>query len=215
MTPGPTIPPAARRAAAALALLAWAALVVQLAAVMQDGTASLPVAVWALLRYFTILTNLALALAMTGIALGWALTFRPAILGGVTLSLLLVGSVYHLLLRGIVPLAGLGLIADLLLHSATPLAALIYWCAFVPRGHLRPRHALLWTLYPIAYGAYALTRGLIDGIYPYPFLDLPRIGLAHTALNGAAVILAFAGAALVVAWLDRRHAPLSTAGQST
>ena len=215
MTPGPTIPATARRAAAALALLTWAALAIQLAAALHDGTATLPAALWAMLRYFTILTNLALAMAMTGIAWGWALPFRPAVLGGVVLSMLMVGSGYHLLLRGIVPLAGLGRMADLLLHSATPLAALAYWCAFTPRGSLRPRHALFWTLYPIAYSAYALTRGQIDGIYPYPFLDLPRIGLARTALNAAALCLAFAAAALATAWLDRRLAPLPSRGQST
>ena len=59
----------ARMAAAIVALVALAGLVVQFAATL-DQTGSVAGTLWTLLRYFTVLTNLLVALAFGWVAIG-------------------------------------------------------------------------------------------------------------------------------------------------
>jgi len=91
--------PLVRVAAGVVALAAWAGLALQLdASIMRTGAVG--AALWAMLLYFTIISNLLLALLFTGIALGRARLAAPRLLGGMTLTILLVGVVYHFLLCG-------------------------------------------------------------------------------------------------------------------
>ena len=98
----------ARMAAAIVALVALAGLVVQFAATL-DQTGSVAGTLWTLLRYFTVLTNLLVALAFGWVAIGGRP--HPRRLAGVMLAILLVGIVYGLLLRGLLTLSGGALLA--------------------------------------------------------------------------------------------------------
>jgi hypothetical protein len=62
---------------------------------------------WILARFFTILTNLLLAVTMTAVAIGRRVS--PFLLGGITLAILLVGIVYATLLAGLHHLTGAAL----------------------------------------------------------------------------------------------------------
>jgi len=157
---------------------------------------------WVLARFFTIISNLAVAVAMTRIALGGRVS--PFVLGGLTLAILLVGIVYLILLRGLHPLSGPALLANHLLHYVSPVAMAAYWLLFVPHGRLRWSDPLLWMLFPLTYFIYAIARGEIDGRYPYPFLDAGKIGLGQTVINGLAIAAGFIPFGLAVVWLDRR-----------
>ena len=128
----------ARAAAAIIALIGWVGLAVQLGAVTEQ-VGSAAEAVWIMLRFFTILTNLVVAVVLTGIALGQP-TFRSqSLLGLMTLSILFVGAVYVLLLRGLVELSGGAAIANLILHYIVPGLVPLFWLLFVPQG--RPEMA--------------------------------------------------------------------------
>jgi hypothetical protein len=165
--------------AALLCLTALLGLVVQFEA--QLGRMPDPLAaLWALLRFFTILANL-----LVVVVFGWAAFAKtpPILLNGVILSMMLVGIVYVLLLSD-TPLATSGdRIANALLHYATPLLALIYWLARAPHGDLGWRAPLGWAAFPVAYVLYALARGTADGRYPYPFLDAAKLGGAQVLVN--------------------------------
>ena len=100
-------------------------------------------------------------------------------------------------------------LADLFLHGVTPALVVLFWLACVPRGGLRPRDVGPWAAAPLLYFAYALARGAADGIYPYPFLDVPRIGWAATALDAALIAVGFLTAGCGLVWIDRRLAPQS------
>jgi len=57
----------------------------------------------------------------------------------------------------------------------------------------------LYLVYPIGYAFYALLRGVVDGFYPYPFVDVGQIGYPRALLNIAGLSLAFVlGSALVI-----------------
>jgi hypothetical protein len=191
----------ARGLAAAIALVAWAGLAAQFGASLQQ-TGSAGGAVWVMLRYFTVITNLLLAVVFTGVAFGRKAFGAPSLLGTVTLSILLVGVVYGLLLRGLVELSGGAKVADLLLHHATPILAPIFWLGFAPKGALRRRDPLLWALFPLAYFPYALARGSIEGVYAYPFMDVAKIGWAQAAINAVVIALGFILAGYAMVWLD-------------
>ena len=183
-----------RIAAAIVALLAWAGLAVQLKWSL-DQTGDLLSSLWILGRFFTILTNLLVAITMSFIAAGRRVS--PFVQSGVVLAIILVGVVYALLLKGTVQLTGSAILADFLLHVIVPLAAAAYWLAFSPKIGLSWRDPLLWSLYPLAYFAYALMRGSIDGRYPYPFMNLDQLGLARTLLNALGIAIGF----VLTGWL--------------
>lgn len=190
-----------RAAAAFVALVCWAGLVVQFWANYQHSGDPLET-LWTLARFFTIISNFALAIIMTAVALGRRIS--PFVVGGGTLAILLVGMVYAILLRGLHPLSGPALVANFLLHYVSPVAMAAYWLLFVPHGRLRRRAPLWWSVVPITYFGYALTRGAIDGRYPYPFMDVGKIGGAQTAFNAAVIAAAFVIGGYLVLWLDRQ-----------
>ena len=190
-----------RAAAALIALVSWIALAVQFRATLGLN-GSIMETLWILFRYFTVLTNVLVAVVMTGIALGRPRFASPAVMGFVTLAILLVGVVYMTLLRGMVELSGGALLADVLLHKLVPALVPLFWLLFARRGGLGWRDPLVWSLYPLAYFAYALVRGSFDGRYAYPFIDLAALGPAQVALNAVAIAAAFLIAGLAFVWLD-------------
>ena len=173
----------ARMAAAIVALVALAGLVVQFAATL-DQTGSVAGTLWTLLRYFTVLTNLLVALAFGWVAIGGRP--HPRRLAGVMLAILLVGIVYGLLLRGLLTLSGGALLADTLLHKVTPVLVPLWWIAFEVRGQLRWRDPWGWALFPALYLPYALLRGMAEArlgdIFTRLKTHLPLI--AHVAIQG-------------------------------
>jgi hypothetical protein len=74
---------------------------------------------------------------------------------------------------------------------------------YVPKGTLRPRHMALWLLYPLLYFAYALLRGHVLAAYPYPFIDVDKLGYPQVLLNAGGLLVGFVTIALVVMGLDR------------
>jgi len=193
---------AGRGAAAAVALAAIAGLAVQLVA-SAALAGSIPAAIWAMLRFFTVLTNLLVAVAFAALAAGARWPARPAVLGAAVLAIVLVGVVTALLLRGLVELSGGALVADFLLHTATPILVPLWWLAFAPKGVFAWRDPPRWALLPLGYFAYALLRGARDGRYPYPFIDVAALGWPQVLANALAIAIGFlaAGAGLVA--LDR------------
>lgn len=183
-----------RALAFVIAIVAWIGIAVQLDASAQLSQ-SVPRAMWIMVRYFTILTNLSVAVVFSAVALN--LNVRASILGGVTISILLVGLVYATLLRGMIELSGGAKLADFLLHIATPILAPLYWVFLAQRGLLKRSDPVYWMAIPTLYLAYALVRGAYEGIYAYPFLDLPKIGAAATSAYALAMGIGF----YITGWL--------------
>ncbi len=199
-----------RAAAALVAIVCWAGLAIQFAATYANA-GDVGSTLWILARFFTVITNLGVALAMTWVAIGKRLS--PSMLGGLTVAIILVGAVYMTLLRGLLELSGGALLADTLLHKVSPVLMALWWLLFAPRARLQWGDPPLWALYPLAYFAYAITRGLSGDKYPYPFMDLGKLGWTQTALNAAAIAIAFILAGLALVWIDRWR-PLGSRGGS-
>lgn len=200
-----SLSPTTRRVAAAIAALAWLALAMQLTVtitMMTEDGASLLEALWRYLGYFTILTNLLVAVTMTRVALGRGPDV-PAITG-VVLTIAIVCVSYDLLLRDIAPEMGpLWWSADRLLHYVVPVTSTLWWLVLVPKQSLALRHPPQWIVFPVAYFLYALARGAFDDWYPYFFIDAGMLGYPRTLLNALALSLAMLAAGYAVVALAR------------
>ena len=174
--------------AALIALAAWAGLVVQFAATFGQ-TGSVSETLWILFRFFTVITNLLVAVTMTRVAAGRGVS--AFFMAGLTLAIVFVGIVYATLLHGLVELGGLALIADILLHYVVPTASALYWLAFAPKIGLRFSDSLPWCVYPLAYLFYVVVRGSVDGRYPYPFIDVAALGYGRIVLNSLMLLVAY------------------------
>ena len=192
---------ATRIAAALIAAIAWTGLIVQYAATFA-GNHSILVTLWTLLWFFTITTNLLVAAVFTSIAAGTPVA--PRWVAGATISIALVGVTYGLLLRGLQELSGGSLLANTLLHVVTPILVPLFWLAFVKKGGLTRRDPLQWAVYPLAYLLYILARGAVTGRYPYPFIDVTRLGWPRAAGSAVCIAIGFLLAGYALVWLDAR-----------
>lgn len=191
-----------RSAAGGAAAIGWLGLGVQLDA--SIGLAGSPgAALWTMLLYFTVLTNLGVAIMLSLVALGRRVPGGERTLAGGTLAIVLVGVIAITLLRGVVELSGGALLADVLLHKAMLVLTLMWWLLFARHGPLGWRDPLVWALYPLAYFGYALIRGAVGGPYPYPFMNVARIGWAATLTNAAIIAAGFLAAGWLLVGIDR------------
>ncbi|MBW5422098.1 integral membrane regulator [Streptomyces sp. BG9H] len=173
------------------------------------------------LSYFTVQSN-ALVAVVLGLSAWRAWRGRrrlpPWVTGGTLLFIAITGLVYHLVLAN--ASSGFSMteettsasdwhtLSNLLLHTVTPIAVALDWLLLTRPGGLRWRHASLWLLYPLAYLAFALTRGALlppgsTARYPYPFLDVTTHGYGSVLGNALTFGLAFYALALTAVALDR------------
>jgi len=191
---------------ALIALAAFAGLGIQLWILLESPDfASQLAAVWRFLAFFTILTNLMVAIvsAVSAIAPNSAsgrLLAGANTRAGVVLYIGLVGIVYHVLLAGLWDPQGWQKIADLLLHTATPVMMAIAWILFDAKKDLTLKALPQIIVYPVAYTVYAMIRGAGDGFYPYPFIDVSELGYARVLMNvvGLTAAFLFAGGLLIL-----------------
>lgn len=202
------MPSPSRLFAALVSLVACAGLAIQFEATFSTQ-GSVSQALWVLVRFFTILTNILVAIQFGALALGRTDVATPSRLGGTTIAILLVGIVYALLLDGLHRLTGGALLADFLLHKVTPVIAPIGWLVAAPKGRLTSRDPWIWTLYPLAYLAYALLRGTREGTFAYPFLDYPAHGWLHVAAHALVMAAGFVLVGRGLVRLDRRMGRLN------
>jgi hypothetical protein len=184
-----------RLAALAIALMASTALALQLYLLLSGFTGrgeTAAAGVWRYFAFFTILTNILVALTTFAIAAGGRVTPGHSLVTGVTKNIVIVGIVYHFLLAALWSPQGAQYLADVLLHYAVPLSMLAYWLILEPKGGITWRDGLMWLVYPAVYLVYALARGALDGFYPYPFIDVATIGIERVLMNAMGLLVAFA-----------------------
>ncbi|MFI5801185.1 Pr6Pr family membrane protein [Streptomyces sp. NPDC051677] len=220
------VPPVRRRLAAVLRLLlaGTAAAGVTLAFLLGS-----PLRV---LSHFAIQSNILLTLVMLLSARRAWTARRPlpsAVTGAALLYVMITGLVYHLLLAdaavpfsltGATTLTGWHMMAGHLLHTATPLAAVLDWLLLTAPGQMRLRRTATWMLYPLAYLLFSLARAQLihagtPGRYLYPFLDVEAHGYRHALANALLLGLSFYALAVFLVALDHaRPNPIGHRGKT-
>ena len=200
----------ARTVFGATGLVVLVGLVVQLVVVVDSEGGyftSLPGRVFNMFCFFTVQSNLIVCVTTLLLAVRLDRTstafaaFRLAGLIGITIT----GIVFHLALKDLQELDGSAALADVLLHTASPVLCVLGWLLLGPRGLVSRRVVGLALLFPVLWLTFTLVRGpIVGGFYPYPFLEVDRLGYARVLANVVVVAVLFflvsAGAAL----LDRR-----------
>lgn len=202
-------------ALAALAVISWFCVLLQFWLSIRLAWANgktIGEGVGIVLGYFTVLTNIFVALTATlpliaGFSRPGRWFAKPIVLGCATTSILIVGITYHLLLRNVWRPEGPQLLADIMLHYVVPILALAYWLAFPPRVNPGVLAPLVWCLYPIGYFAYVFVRGVLMGSYPYYFIDVTRLGYGRALINSSGLLVSFVvmGAAVLTCATVRNH----------
>lgn len=192
-----------RIVAALIAACAWIGLGIDFAGAYGDGR-TVVATLWLLLAYFAIATNLALAVVLTAVALGYIGCRQESMLAGLTVTIALVGIVYAALLHGTMEISGVRRLSNVLLHVVTPVLTVVFWLGFVPKGRLEPGDPLRWTLLPFTYLVYYIVRGGMTWHYPYPFMNPTRVGWPSALVGMAGTALLFLMLGYLMLWLDQR-----------
>ena len=168
--------------------ISWLALAAQFYLILANRTASIPETITRFFSYFTILTNILVAVSFTLLfqrprSRPWAFFLRPGILTAIAVYISIVSIVYNLVLRRLWNPQGLQLLVDELLHSVIPVMFFLFWLLYVPKNRLSFKNLWGWLLYPFIYLAAILVRGAVSGFYPYPFLDVNDKGYLKIFIN--------------------------------
>ena len=195
------------------AVVTWAALLLQLALVLQGAHVldeinpePLGTRMIRFFSYFTILSNLLVALTATTLVLGqdsYPTWWRVLRLNAIV-SIAVTGLVHWFLLRPLLDLSGASYVADKMLHVIVPLLAVIGWGVFGPRGKSDMSLLVPSLIYPIGWLVYTLIHGAASDWYPYPFLDVNRHGYGGALLACAGVAVLLLGLTWATITLDPR-----------
>lgn len=190
------------------ALMGWIALILQLYLSITNRITSLPESLIRYFTYFTILTNMLVAFSFTMQWLaphskGGRFFSLPQTSTAITVYIIVVGVTYNLLLRSVWDPQGLQKIVDELLHTVIPLFATLYWILFVSRSALQWKNVLPWAIYPLAYFIVILIRGAFSGYYPYPFIDVNKLGYNGAIFNSVYLFTAFMILSLIMVGITK------------
>ncbi|GAB3871716.1 Pr6Pr family membrane protein [Terrabacter terrigena] len=96
------------------------------------------------------------------------------------------------------------LVCDRLLHIVVPVLTFVGWVAFGPRGLVARADVLPSLIWPIVWLVATLTLGPVVHWYPYPFINVDRIGYGSALLSCTAIAALFLALATLALWADRR-----------
>ena len=158
--------------------------------------------------YFTILSNILVAAILTSTAIAaqssfWHYLRRPSVGAAAAVYITVTGLTYYFILAAQYDLHGWTKFFDHLLHYVMPPAYVLFWLVFVPKGRLTFKTALWALVPPILYAVYTFIHGPWTGLYPYPFVDVPKIGIRQTVINVAEFVIFFFIASVIFLAIDR------------
>lgn len=172
--------------------VSWFAIISQLYVTLETTQLNLVNTLIKFFSYFTILTNLLVAIYFTtrwispNSKLGKFFS-KFATTTAVTVYILVVGVTYNLVLRNIFTHTGWAKIADEMLHAVVPLLFMLFWVFIAQKEKILWKQVLPWLLYPFMYLVYTLVRGEFVNTYPYPFVDVSKLGYQKVIINCLAI----------------------------
>ena len=176
------------------ALIGWFAVITQLYLMMENRVVAVPGTLLRFFAFFTIDTNIIVALCFTFIFLGNKYRLgrffsKASTVTAITVYITIVGIVYNVILRSTWDPQGMQKTVDELLHTVIPALFIVFWLIFVPIEQLKWKNAFPWLIYPILYMTYTIMHGAITKFYPYPFVDVNDLGYTKALLNAGGILL--------------------------
>ena len=198
--------------AAVIAVLGWLALGIDFIRAIRGSLADgygLVEAVYLYIRYFTILSNLGVAVLMSVTASRmWRDVALPSarLYAFALVYIIVVCVTYEALLRAEWSPRGLQFATDTTMHDIVPVLTLLFWIGFAPKRGMRWRDPLLLLIYPALYLVATLIGGAFGEGYPYFFLDPSKLGYPHVMRVALIFLLVFYGLGASITALARGRA---------
>ncbi|TDQ30181.1 Pr6Pr family membrane protein [Tenacibaculum caenipelagi] len=168
----------------------WLTIITQFVLMILNRQTDIPETIIRFFSFFTILTNTLVALYFTSkITRTMSIFNKNGALTAITTFILIVGLVYQIILRATWTPTGLQLIVDELLHTIIPVYMLVYWLLYAKPNNFKLKPILPWLAYPVIYITYIMIRGKLSGFYPYPFLNVSKIGLQQSIINISIILI--------------------------
>jgi len=160
--------------------------------------------------FFTIQSNIIGVAALCALVLVPRARRSPTfdvVRGAAVLYMAITGVVFALLLSGLqeelqttIPWV------DFVVHKLMPIVLVADWLVDPPRHRLSRWTLLAWLSFPLAWVTYTLVRGAAVDWYPYPFVDVSRLGYDGVLARSVVLALGFAAAGAALLWLGNRRA---------
>ena len=200
-------PKAVRWVAGIIAVVSWFALALQFDLLMTKAADVRISTVAALVGYFSFLsiqTNLLCAIVTSVAAVRATFPFSGnRIWSALAVYLVTGGIIFAVTLRHLWAYDGLQVLANVLLHYATPILYAAFWLIAVPKAHLRWRDPAIWLTYPFIYLVVVLLFGLKTGFYPYPLINPKLLSAGQFIANLLALIASFVTMGLIAVAIGR------------
>ena len=179
-----------RSAAAMLAFLSWASL----AWTFYDyswGLQNLMHGFVSTSLYYSHFANLFFAMYFTGVTIGRTGWADPRTYGHVLIIIAILNAHYWIF-QGSEGFWSSPLRSQFL-HGALGPLLFAFYLTVLPKGHLEWKNAATWTIFPLLYTVYGMTRGILTGEFPYAISDVDR--------HGYPLVLGLIAATTFAAWL--------------
>ncbi len=178
----------------------------------MEGGDSLFGALAFLFTFFTVLTNLMMALCYVAALTnwGWLGWWNRPLARGLTVGSIVMVSVYYIFfLSDLEALTGIDNLLNIHMHYLAPWLFVLWWLLTPPHGALRFVDVVRMLLYPLGYVIVVMIRGMLVHEYPYPVLNVERLGYGPFALGCLGMLIGFvviyALTVLIDRWLGRRQ----------
>lgn len=183
------------KVSAFLSILCWFTVILQLILIILNRQASVFETIIRFFTFFTILTNILVAMVFTAHWLQPKNSFqflnKPNTQVAIAVYIFVVGFVYNTILRFIWQPKGWDKVADELLHLVIPIVYILFWYFKFSKKEINYRSIFSWLLFPMIYIVVVMIRGYFSGYYPYPFLHVVNLGVEKVVYNSILMTLFF------------------------
>lgn len=183
------------KVSAFLSILCWFTVILQLILIILNRQASVFETIIRFFTFFTILTNILVAIVFTANWLQPKNSFqffnKPNTQLAIAVYIFVVGFVYNTILRFIWQPKGWDKVADELLHLIIPIVYILFWYFKFSKKEINYKSVFGWLLFPIIYIVIVMIRAYFSGYYPYPFLHVGNLGVEKVVYNSILMTLFF------------------------
>lgn len=176
-------------------LLCWITIITQFVVMIENRVASLTETTIRFFTFFTILSNILVAVVFTAILAQpkgkFSFFLNPKNQSAIAVYIFVVGIVYNLILRFSWQPQGIQRIVDEMLHSIIPIYYILYWYFKINTKSILWKNSINWLIYPIVYLIVIMIRGKFSNYYPYPFVNVTALGINKVLLNVILLTLFF------------------------
>jgi len=147
------------------------------------------------LSFFTIQSNMLVAFYMLWSSYldlkGKNSKYEDLVRGGVTIYISITGFVFFIMLKDIIDPQGIRFYTNIIEHYIIPSSMIVCSVVWGNSKTLKFNYIVYWCIYPFSYFVYTLIRGRFIRVYPYPFIDVSKLGYINALRNSFIVFIVF------------------------